>query len=143
LDIVVASPHASLSQDPAKATKRLLRAIDSPYVTIIGHPTGRLVNRREGLHPDMKALIKAAAERGIALEINANSWRLDLRDTHARMAIEAGVKLAINTDAHGPSDLDQLLYGVLTAQRAGATKENVVNCMSKAALGKWVKGTRA
>jgi len=90
----------------------------------------------------MGRLIKAAADRGIAMEINANSWRLDLRDTHAKAAIEAGVKLSINTDAHGPSDLDQLIYGVLTAQRAGATKSDVVNCMSKSALAKWLKSTR-
>ena len=91
----------------------------------------------------MDALIKAAAGRGIAMEINANSWRLDLRDTHARAALEAGVKLAINTDAHGPSDLGQLEFGVLTAQRAGARKEDVVNCMSKSALAKWITSTRA
>jgi DNA polymerase (family X) len=143
LDVVVASPHNALSQDPKKATHRLLKAIDNPYVTILGHPTGRLINRREGLSPDMKALIKACAERGIAMEINANSWRLDLRDAHARAAIEAGVKLAINTDAHGPADLDQLIYGVLTARRAGVTKHDVVNCMTKAALAKWIKQTKA
>lgn len=142
LDVVVASPHASLAQDPDKATKRLLRAIENPYVTIMGHPTGRLVLRREGLHPDMDALIAAAAERGIAMEINANHYRLDLRDTHARAAIEAGVKLAINTDAHGPADLDELRYGVLTARRAGAIKSNVVNCMSKTTLKKWIASTR-
>ena len=143
LDVVVASPHNALSQDPGKATARLLKAIENPYVTMIGHPTGRLIGRREGLSPDMGALIAAAAERGIALEINANSWRLDLRDVHARAAIEAGVKLAINTDAHGPADLGQLRYGVLTARRAGATKKAVVNCMSRAALAKWLRSTRA
>lgn len=142
LDIVVASPHAALSQEPDKATRRLLKAIENPYVTIIGHPTGRLINRREGLSPDIKALVRAVGERGIALEINANHWRLDLRDSHARAAIEAGVKLAINTDAHGPGDLDQLIFGVLTARRAGATKHNVVNGMSKTALRKWLYATR-
>ena len=68
--------------------------------------------------------------------------RLDLRDTHARAAIEAGVKLAINTDAHGPGDLDQLLYGVVTARRAGATKHDIVNCLSREALNRWIKGTK-
>lgn len=142
LDIVVASPHAALSQEPRKATARLLKAINNPYVTILGHPTGRLVNRREGLHPDMPALIAAVAERGIAMEINANHYRLDLRDTHARLALEAGVKLAINTDAHSLPDLGELTYGVLTARRAGATKHDVINCMSKEALAKWIAGTR-
>ena len=142
LDVVVASPHAALSQDPKKATSRLLKAIENPYVTMIGHPTGRLVLRREGLSPDIEALCKAAAARGIALEINANHWRLDLRDTHARVAMEHGVKLAINTDAHGPADPDQLIYGVLTARRAGATKNDVINCMTAAALKKWLASTR-
>jgi len=142
LDIVVASPHHALNQDPAKATKRLLKAIENPYVSIIGHPTGRIINRRPGLSPDMKQLFHAAAQRGVALEINANHYRLDLRDTHARAAIEAGVKLAIDTDAHGVSDFDQLIYGVLTARRAGATKADVVNCMSADALKKWIASTR-
>ncbi|MEM6260369.1 MAG: DNA polymerase/3'-5' exonuclease PolX [Planctomycetota bacterium] len=142
LDVVVASPHAALTQDPKKATTRLLKAIENPYVTMIGHPTGRLVLRREGLSPDMEALIKAVKDRGIALEINANHWRLDLRDTHARLALEHGVKLAINTDAHGEGDLNQLPYGVLTARRAGATKQDIINCMTPASLKKWLKSTR-
>ena len=143
LDVVVASPHNALTQDDAKATKRLLKAIDNPYVTLIGHPTGRLIGRREGLHPNMKQLIAAAGRRGIAMEINANSWRLDLNDVNARAAIDAGVKLAINTDAHGPGDLDQLIYGILTARRAGATKGNVVNCMGRDELAAWLKSTRS
>jgi DNA polymerase (family 10) len=142
LDIVVASPHAALTQEPEKATARLLRAIENPYVTIIGHPTGRMVNRREGLSPDMAQIIDAAARRGIALEINANHYRLDLRDTHARAALERGVKLAIDTDAHGESDLGELRYGVLTARRAGATAGDVVNCLSRDALDKWIRSTR-
>ncbi len=142
LDVVVASPHAALSQDPAKCTKRFLKAMENPYITIMGHPTGRLIGRREGLSPDMSELFKAAAQRDIAMEINANHWRLDLRDTHARAAIAAGVKLSINTDAHGPADLDQLQYGLLTARRAGATKKNIINCMTKAALAKWIKSRR-
>jgi len=143
LDVVVASPHASLSQEHKKATARLLKAIENPYVTMIGHPTGRLVLRREGLSPDIEALCKAAAARGIAMEINANHWRLDLRDTHARVALDHGVKLAINTDAHGPADPNQLIYGVLTARRAGASKDDVINCMTAATLMKWLSSSRA
>ena len=138
LDIVVASPHAALSQEPAAATKRLLRAIDNRHVHILGHPTGRLIGRRRGLEPDMPKIIAAAAKAGVALEINASPYRLDLRDTHARAAIEAGVKLAINTDAHHPADFDLLRYGVLTAQRAWATKKDVINCLDAAALKKWL-----
>lgn len=142
LDVVVASPHAALTQDPRKATERLLKAIRNPYVTILGHPTGRIINRRPGLSPDMAKLIEAAGERRIALEINANHHRLDLRDTHARAAVEKGVKLSINTDAHGPGDLDQLRFGVLTAQRAGATAEDVINTFAKAQLSRFIADTR-
>jgi len=142
LDIVVASPHAALTQDRAISTKRLLKAIANPYVTILGHPTGRIVNRRAGLPIDVPEIVKAVADRGIAVEINANHRRLDLKDTHARAALEAGCKLAINTDAHGPADLDELRYGVLTARRAGATKADVVNCLSKTKLDTWIAGTR-
>ncbi|MBI1368078.1 MAG: DNA polymerase/3'-5' exonuclease PolX [Planctomycetes bacterium] len=142
LDIVVASPHVALTQEPNKATARLLAAIENPYVHILGHPTGRLVGRREGLSPDMAKLIKAAADTGTALEINAHHYRLDLRDVHARAAIEAGVKLAIDCDAHGPADLDELRYGILTAQRAWVTADDVVNCMTAAALKKWLTAKR-
>lgn len=142
LDIVIASPHVALSQEPEKATARLLKAIENPYVTILGHPMGRLIGRREGLNPDIRELARAAAQRGVALEINANHHRLDLPDVQARMALEAGCKLAINTDAHGPADLDELIYGVLTARRAGATAEDVVNCFSRDELARWIASTR-
>ena len=138
LDLVIAAVHSGLSQPPDVATKRILKAMENPYVMILAHPTGRLIGRREGLSPDMGQIIAAAAKRGIALEVNANSWRLDLRDTHARAAIEAGVKLSINTDAHGPPDFGELTYGVMTARRAGATKADVINCMSRPALAKWI-----
>jgi len=142
LDIVVASPHAALTQDPRKATARLLKAAEHPYVTILGHLTGRIIGRRDGLSPDLRPIFKAAAARGIALEINANHYRLDLRDSHARAAKEAGCRIAINTDAHGPADLDELRYGVLTARRAGLTKDDVVNCLDRKALAAWVRSTR-
>ncbi|MDX1681613.1 MAG: DNA polymerase/3'-5' exonuclease PolX [Phycisphaeraceae bacterium] len=142
LDLVVASPHTALSQGSQEATDRLLRAIDHPYVTILGHPTGRLVGQREGLSPDMGRLIEAAADRGIALEINANHRRLDLRDVHARQALEAGVKLSINTDAHGPDHFNELRYGILTARRAGATAADVINCLGRDELAEWIQSTR-
>ena len=143
LDIVVASPHAALSQEPKKATARLIKAIENPYVSIVGHPTGRIVNRREGLSPDMPAVMRAAADRGVALEINANPYRLDLRDSHARLFVqEYGGKLAINTDAHGPGDLDHLRFGVGVARRAGATAGDVVNCFDADGLKAWIAATR-
>ncbi len=138
LDIVVASPHVALKQPPDKATKRLLRAIEHPFVHIIGHPTGRLINARPGLEPDMPTLVAAAVEHGTALEVNANSWRLDLRDTHVRAAVEGGAWIAIDTDAHAPIDFDQLRYGIMTARRGWLTSSGCINCMSAADLTTWL-----
>jgi DNA polymerase (family 10) len=142
LDIVVASPHWSLSQKPAEATKRLLKAIKHPLVHIIGHPTGRLIGRREGLSPDMSELIAAAAEHDTALEINAHWLRLDLRDTHARAALAAGCNLTIDCDVHAITDFDHLRFGVLTARRAGLTPDRCPNAWTKAKLHKWLASKR-
>lgn len=142
LDIVVASPHHSLQQNPDKATQRLLAAIHNPYVHIIGHPTGRMINKREGISPDMRKIIHAAAETHTALEINAHHLRLDLNDTNARAAIDAGATLAINCDAHAPDHLDELRFGILTARRAWATPDHVINCLPKTKLDRWLKHKR-
>lgn len=142
LDLVVASPHAALSQEPNKATDRFIRAMENPYVHFIGHLTGRLISRREGLSPDISKLLKVAKETKTTFEINANHWRLDLCDTHARAAIQSGLKLAINTDAHNPIDFTQLRYGVLTARRAGATKNDIINCMTPAKFKNWLNAKR-
>lgn len=139
LDIVVASPHAALSQDPATATARLLKAIQHPATRILGHPTGRLVLRRQGLEPAMDELFAAAAEHDVAMEINAHWMRLDLRDTHARRAIELGCMLAINCDVHSPGDYDNLRFGVMTARRAGAPAGRVVNTLDHDTLHKWLR----
>lgn len=139
LDVVVASPHTALSQEPAVATQRLLQAIAHPLVHILGHPTGRLINRRPGLEPDMAALIAAAKQHNTALEINAHWMRLDLRDVHARAAVEAGALLAIDCDVHEIEDYDNLKYGVLTARRAGAMPANVINTWPADKLHAWLK----
>jgi DNA polymerase (family 10) len=142
LDIVVASPHISLKQDTKKATDRLLRAIDNKYVNIIGHPTGRLINRREGLPLDMAKLIERAAASGTCLEINASYPRLDLDDTNARHAAEAGVMISIDTDAHSTGELDLIPYGISVARRAWLTPARVLNCQPLAAIRKFVKAKR-
>lgn len=142
LDIVVASPHASLAQEPAKATKRLLAAISHPLVHILGHPTGRIINRRAGLSPDMDALIAAAMEHNTALELNANFMRLDLRDTHIRAAVQAGALIAIDTDAHSAEDFDHLHYGILTARRGWLEAKQCVNTWSVSKLSKWLQSKR-
>lgn len=142
LDVVVASPHASLSQEPGKATERLLRAITHPLVHILGHPTGRLIGHRHGLEPDMGELCSAAAEHGVAMEINANWQRLDLRDSHVRLALSRGCVIAINCDVHRPEDSDNLRFGVLTGRRGGLTPDRCVNAWDKAKLGEWLRRKR-
>ncbi|MSR17882.1 MAG: DNA polymerase/3'-5' exonuclease PolX [Phycisphaerales bacterium] len=130
LDWVVASPHASLRQDPALATKRLLAAVRHPLVHVLGHPTGRIINGRAGLDPDMEAICGAAAEHQTALEINSHPQRLDLRDRHIRIALAAGANIAINCDVHRASDFDLLRYGVITGRRALLTPQRCINCWS-------------
>lgn len=142
LDVVVASPHAGLKAKPAQATKRLLKAIEHPLVHIIGHPTGRLIERRPGLEPAMEELIAAAIEHDVALEINAHWMRLDLRDTHVRAAVEAGCKIAIDCDVHGRDDYNNLPFGVLTGQRGWLTPDLCVNTWSKQKLHTWLKSKR-
>ncbi len=142
LDVVVASPHAALKQEAKPATERLLAAIRHPLVHIIGHPTGRFVGRRQGLEPDMHALFETAAEHDTVLELNANFNRLDLRDTHLRGALEAGCHIAINTDAHHELHLDNLVYGILTARRAGLEPERCINTWSAERLHGWLKSKR-
>lgn len=142
LDIVVASPHAALSQDPATATKRLLKAIEHPLVHILGHPTGRLINRRAGLSPDIPALVAAAKDCGTAMEINTHWYRLDLRDTHARVVADAGALVAIDSDVHVPEDFDNLRFGVATARRGWIRAEMCVNTWSAETLRAWLKKKR-
>lgn len=142
LDIVVASPHTSLKQSPDKATERLLAAIKHPLVHIIGHPTGRYVNRREGLSPDIPTLARAAARHHTALEINANHLRLDLRDTHARAALAENALLAIDCDVHNPDNFNELTFGVLTARRAGCTPAQCINAWPARKLHDWLKSKR-
>jgi len=139
LDWVVASPHAALSQEAEPATERLVRATANPHVCVMGHPTGRIVPSRRGLEPDMAKVIFAAARNGVAMEINANYHRLDLRDVHARMAVEAKVPLCIDTDAHGLSDFDQMRFGITTARRGWATAADVLNTWPAEKLKKWLK----
>ncbi len=142
LDWVIASPHAALSQETDAATTRLVRAASHPLVHVLGHPTGRLVGKRRGLEPDMPRVVMAALRSGVALEINANDMRLDLRDTHVRLAVEAGVPLCINTDAHSIEDFSQIDYGVLTARRGWARKANILNTRSGVQLEQWMQARR-
>jgi DNA polymerase (family X) len=130
LDWVVASLHVSLRQERATVTQRLLNAIRNPHVDCIGHPTGRLLLRRQGADLDIDAVLAAAAETGTVLEIDGAYPRLDLDAEHARRAIAMGIPIVIDSDAHRPAELDGIEYGVLTARRAWARAEDIVNCYS-------------
>ncbi len=138
-DWVVASLHYGQNQPRDRITKRIIEAIEHPSVTVIGHPTGRLINRRPAYEVDMEAVIEAAAKTGTFLEINANPWRLDLNVPHAAAAKKAGVKLVISTDAHSTRGFDVMRCGVLQARRAGLEKEDVANTRTLAQLKKLQK----
>jgi DNA polymerase (family 10) len=139
LDLVVASLHTSLRQPREKVTERMLNAIRNPHVDIIAHPTGRQIPDREGADLDMEAVFAAAAQSGVALEINASPYRLDLDDLYARRAKEMGIPLSINTDSHSEADFDALPYGVAIARRAWLTAEDVINTWPTERLLDWLK----
>jgi DNA polymerase (family 10) len=130
MDLVIASVHSHFEQEPRQMTDRLFRAISSGHISILGHPTGRILLRREGYDFDMNAILSAAAEHHVAMELNAYPDRLDLSDRHLKMAKEHGVKIVINTDAHHTSHLEKIRFGVLQARRAWLTPEDVLNTMS-------------
>lgn len=134
LDIVVASVHSYMNIEKAAMTDRLLRAMENPYVDIIAHPTGRLILRREPYEYDMEKILEAAKKHGVAMEINSYPDRLDLKDTHARLAKGKGVKLVISTDSHSTTHLKYMKYGVITARRAWLEKKDVLNTQSLAGL---------
>jgi DNA polymerase (family 10) len=133
-DWVVASLHYGQQQPRDRITARIIEAIKNPFVRVIGHPTGRLINRRPAYDVDINAVIEAAARTGTFLEINANPWRLDLDDRHAAAARKAGVSLVISTDAHSIRGLDVMRCGILQARRAGLEKGDVANTRSLADL---------
>jgi len=139
LDIVIASLHSGLRQPREKITDRLIKAMHNPHVDIIGHPTGRLMPDREPSDLDMDAVLAAAAQTGIAMEINAHPARLDLDDVHARRATEMGIKLSINTDAHSDTDMDLMHFGVSTARRGWVKADEVINTWSVTHLLEWLK----
>jgi len=142
LDFVIASLHVSLRQEREQITKRLLSAINNPHVDLIGHPRGQLISSREPVDADMDAVFDAAAKSGIALEINANPHRLDLEAQYAHRAIELGIPLAINTDAHSAPELDLMSYGILTARRGWVEAKSVINTWWLEKFEGWVKNRK-
>ena len=142
LDWVVASPHTALDQPPKKATERLVRAVSHPAVHVLGHPTGRIIERRKGLEPAMDEVYAAAAEHETALEINAHWLRLDLRDTQVDGAVRAGCLIAIDCDVHAAENFDNLRFGVETARRGGLTTGRCLNSWDRDRLEAWRAASR-
>ncbi len=138
LDFVIASLHFGLTQERARITERLLNAIRNPHVDLIGHPRGQLIPDREPADLDMDAVFAAAKTHGTALEINANPRRLDLEAQFARRAVELGVLLAINTDAHSERDMDHLHFGVRTARRGWVEAHSVLNTWALEQFTEWI-----
>ena len=134
LDIVIASVHSQFSQDEAQMTDRLLRALENPWVDVLGHPTGRLLLKRDGLRMNLDQVTAAAARYGVALEINCQVDRLDLNDAHARLARDRGVRVVISTDAHSVAALGNLRWGVQMARRAWLGPDDVLNTRDLDAL---------
>jgi DNA polymerase (family 10) len=139
LDVVIGSVHSAFNQEPQQMTDRLLRAIGNPYLAVVGHPTGRILLRRDAYPFDMEAILNAAKKNKVAMELNAFPDRLDLCDRHLRMAKERGVKIVINTDSHHTSHMEKIKYGVLQARRASLTKEDVLNCLPAEKFAKAIK----
>jgi DNA polymerase (family X) len=129
MDIVIASVHSHFNQEPAEMTDRLLKAISNPNTSLLGHPTGRMLLRRDAYAFDFEAVLKVAAQNKVAMEQNAYPDRLDLCDRHLRRAKEVGVKIVINTDSHHTSHMDKIRFGILQARRAWLTKADVLNTL--------------
>lgn len=127
LDWVVASVHVGMGTDSVANTRRSLAAIKNHFVNVLAHPTGRLINKRDAMPLDIEQIARAAAANGTALEINASTYRLDLKDQHARLAADCGATISINCDAHSTLQFDQMRFGVLTARRARLRRGQVLN----------------
>jgi DNA polymerase (family 10) len=142
LDVVVASMHGAFRQSKDRMTGRLLDAIANPYTSVIGHPTTRLLGSREPVEFDFERIIEAAAEAGVALEVNGSPSRLDLNDVMAQAAYEAGALLAIDSDAHSAAQLEQTRYGVLQARRGWVEARSVVNTWPWPKFSRWLRRKR-
>lgn len=137
LEVVIASVHSGFSQPQDSITRRILAAVEHEHVNIIGHPTGRLIGKRQGYAVDMSRVIERARETGTALECNASPYRLDLDDGNIREAVEKGVRIAIGTDAHERSEFSHMQYGVMTCRRGWATRHDVLNTLRASDLLAW------
>jgi len=142
LDLVVISVHSFMSQDKRTMTDRVLRAMSHPSVDILAHPTGRQINKREPFPLDVEAVLEAAADLSVAVELNSNPRRLDLKDVHVQRAKELGVPVVISTDAHSTAELGYMRFGVEQARRGWLGRSDVLNTLSVEKFKKWL-GRRA
>ena len=142
LDVVIASVHSGFKMDRDTITKRIVGALENPYVHALGHPTGRLINEREPYDVDIDQVIETALKYDKALEVNGSYQRLDLKDLHVRKAVEAGVKIIISTDAHRPEQLLQMRFGIGTARRGWVQKKDVLNALEFDELNEWLKSKK-
>ena len=129
---MIASVHSHFNQTPEEMTERLLRVLENPHVSLIGHPTGRMLLRRDAYAFDLDRIFQSAARHKVAMELNAYPDRLDLSDRHLRMAKQHGVKIVINTDSHHTSHMEKIRYGVTQARRAWLTRDDVLNTLPAA-----------
>ena len=139
-DFIIASVHSNLRMDEEKATQRLITAVENPYTTILGHPTGRLLLSRQGYPIDHEKVIDACAANGVAIELNANPWRLDLDWTWIPYALEKGVFISINPDAHSKEGIHDIHFGVCAARKGGLEAQQCLNSKSLADFEAWLKG---
>jgi DNA polymerase (family 10) len=130
LDIVIGSVHSHMGLEPDAMTDRLLRALESPWLTAIGHPTGRLLLHRDPFPFDFERVAAEAVRRGVWFEVNASPERLDLNANHIRTAKAMGARFIVSTDAHHPKHLDNMRYGVVTARRGGLAADDIMNTRS-------------
>lgn len=142
-DFIVSSVHSVLNMNKQKATQRLLTAIENPYTTILGHPTGRLLLRREGYPIDHRLVIDHCAKHNVVIEINANPWRLDLDWRWVRYALDKGVKLSVNPDAHEMDGYHHMRYGLLAGRKGGLTANMCFNALSRDEIGKFFEERKA
>jgi DNA polymerase (family 10) len=141
LDVVIAAVHSKFNLSRARQTDRILRAMENPHVSMLAHPTGRLIEQRDPYDVDMPRIIRKARASGCHLELNAHPERLDLLDTHCRVAKEEGVLVSVNSDAHSVHEFDNLRYGVGQARRGWLEKEDVLNTRTLAQVRKLLKRT--
>lgn len=142
LDIVIGSVHSRFKMERSEMTRRIVAAIESGWVDIVGHPTGRLIGEREPYEVDIETVFEAAKRLDVCMEINSYPNRLDLRDVNARLAKERGVRVALGTDAHRTDELGYLGLGVVTARRGWLTDDDVANTMSPDGIAAWLRGRR-